>query len=108
MGIIAIQDVSQPAWWLEATATELADPHETQKQVTPEEAMTLEDRWDREMDELLREGVLRYGAKWEEVSTHMKPHDCPKEEVEKRWVSISALLLEGSLFFRGFETLRRR
>lgn len=37
------------------------------------------------MDELLREGVLRYGNEWEDVSTHMTPHECPKEEVEKRY-----------------------
>ena len=52
--------------------------------MTTAEAMILGARWDREMDELLREGVLRYGAEWEDVSTHMTPHECPKEEVEKR------------------------
>lgn len=55
--------------------------------VTTAEAMILGARWDREMDELLREGVLRYGAEWEDVSTHMTPHECPKEEVEKRYTS---------------------
>lgn len=36
------------------------------------------------MDEMLREGVLRYGADWEGVATHMTPHECNKQEVEKR------------------------
>lgn len=52
--------------------------------MTNDEAMILGARWDREMDEMLREAVLRFGAEWEEVSTHMAPHECPKEEVEKR------------------------
>lgn len=60
--------------------------------VTPAEAMILGARWDREMDELLREGVLRYGAEWEDVSTHMTPHECPKEEVEKRYFCLCAFM----------------
>lgn len=58
------------------------------RQVNAVEAKVLAARWDREMDELLREGVLRYGDAWEEVSTHMTPHECPKEEVEKRCVCV--------------------
>ncbi|CAM9824874.1 unnamed protein product [Ectocarpus fasciculatus] len=57
--------------------------------------MILGSRWDREMDEMLREGVLRYGAEWEEVSTHMAPHECPKEEVEKRWQMVKANPVKG-------------
>ena len=52
--------------------------------VTLAEADFLNARWDKDMDTLLRVGVLRYGGAWEEVSTHMAPHGCPKDEVEKR------------------------
>ncbi|CAM9754335.1 unnamed protein product [Ectocarpus sp. 6 AP-2014] len=64
-------------------------------EVTAAEGMILGARWDREMDEMLREGVLRYGADWEEVSTHMAPHECPKEEVEKRWQMVKANPVKG-------------
>ncbi|CAM9186575.1 unnamed protein product [Scytosiphon promiscuus] len=64
-------------------------------EVNPDERMILEEKWDREMDELLREGVLRYGAKWGEVSTHMSPHECPKEEVEKRWEMVKGNPVKG-------------
>lgn len=37
------------------------------------------------MDGRLREGVLRYGGAWGEVSKHMNPCMCPNEELEKRW-----------------------
>lgn len=54
-------------------------------------------RWDKDMDEMLREGVLRYGANWECVSTHMTPHVTSKEEVEKRCAATSRLLARPSI-----------
>lgn len=53
-------------------------------QVTQEDAKALDERWSREMDEVLREGVLRYGAGWDLVAGHMAPRACSQEEVEKR------------------------
>lgn len=54
-------------------------------QVSQEDAKALDERWSREMDEVLREGVLRYGAAWDLVAGHMAPRACSQEEVEKRY-----------------------
>ncbi|CAM9253263.1 unnamed protein product, partial [Phaeothamnion confervicola] len=66
-----------------------------------------EDRWSQEMDETLREAVLRYGPDWPMVADHLtcfgaSPHDC-----QQRWVLVQDMAVKGPWAAEEDDLLRR-
>ncbi|CAM9739833.1 unnamed protein product [Chrysoparadoxa australica] len=75
--------------------------------ISREEQAMLDAAWSKEMDEVLREGVLRYGVSWDMVAGHMRPADVTVKQCEARWQMVRNNPVKGPWATEEDELLRR-